>query len=154
MPSRPKRPCYQPGCGQLIDPSDRLCFKHRRQVNQSRKTTKARGYHGNWERIRARRLREEPLCRECLKAGRTTAANEVDHIIPRARGGTDADDNLQSLCKPCHSTKTIRENLNARARVRGRTVNSLAPIDSRNRVLGARVAARNSAIRALLYQRI
>ncbi|EFO3893059.1 HNH endonuclease, partial [Escherichia coli] len=26
-------------------------------------------------------------------------------------GGTDADSNLQSLCWPCHKTKTARERL-------------------------------------------
>ncbi len=35
----------------------------------------------------------------------------VDHIIPKAHGGTDADSNLQSLCWPCHKAKTARERL-------------------------------------------
>ncbi|ELV2160624.1 HNH endonuclease [Escherichia coli] len=38
-------------------------------------------------------------------------AKTVDHIIPKAHGGSDADSNLQSLCWPCHKAKTARERL-------------------------------------------
>ena len=34
---------------------------------------------------------------------------EIDHIIPVACGGTNDDDNLQVLCKPCHKNKTQSE---------------------------------------------
>ena len=37
------------------------------------------------------------------------AAKEVDHIITKAKGGTDDPDNLQSLCVQCHREKTARE---------------------------------------------
>lgn len=47
-------------------------------------------------------LREEPICRQCGKAD----SKEVDHIVPKELGGTDERENLQALCKPCHSTKT------------------------------------------------
>jgi 5-methylcytosine-specific restriction protein A len=33
----------------------------------------------------------------------------VDHIVPLAIGGTDTDDNVQSLCDPCHERKTALE---------------------------------------------
>ncbi len=35
--------------------------------------------------------------------------NQVDHIIPRVRGGTHAIDNLQNLCECCHASKTTRD---------------------------------------------
>ncbi|RWT91976.1 HNH endonuclease, partial [Raoultella ornithinolytica] len=35
----------------------------------------------------------------------------VDHIKAKAHGGTDDDSNLESLCWPCHRTKTGRERL-------------------------------------------
>ena len=50
-------------------------------------------------------LREEPLCRIC----RRHDATEVDHIIPREQQGTDQRENLQGLCKACHSAKTATE---------------------------------------------
>lgn len=70
----------------------------------------SRGYGQQWVRLRARILeRDNHLCRPCLAAGRVTAANQVDHIKPKAQGGNDADDNLQAICKPCHDDKTTRD---------------------------------------------
>lgn len=57
--------------------------------------------------IRRQQLRREPLCRECMKQGVLTEANEVDHID--GDNMNDAPGNLQSLCKPCHSRKTVAE---------------------------------------------
>ena len=45
-------------------------------------------------------------CRSCGKAGRM----EVDHVVPVQRGGSDAMENLQALCRSCHIRKTRREN--------------------------------------------
>jgi hypothetical protein len=36
-------------------------------------------------------------------------ATEVDHIQPLSRGGGHEWENLQALCKSCHSKKTARE---------------------------------------------
>ena len=36
-------------------------------------------------------------------------ACEVDHRMPLWQGGTDDDDNLQSVCSGCHETKTRAE---------------------------------------------
>jgi 5-methylcytosine-specific restriction protein A len=63
-----------------------------------------------WMRIRRRQLRDEPLCRVCKERGLVVAADEVDHIIPLERGGTDHPSNLQSLCTPDHRAKTNAEN--------------------------------------------
>ena len=32
-----------------------------------------------------------------------TKVEEVHHILPLSRGGTNDEDNLMSLCKSCHS---------------------------------------------------
>jgi 5-methylcytosine-specific restriction protein A len=45
----------------------------------------------------------------CTAAGRVTPATQLDHIVPKAKGGTDSVDNLQPLCKPCHDNKTIQD---------------------------------------------
>ena len=46
----------------------------------------------------------EPWCRTC-----GAPATDVDHIVRRNYGGSEDDSNLQSLCHPCHSSKTGRE---------------------------------------------
>lgn len=64
-----------------------------------------------WRRLRLRVLRAEPTCRACKAIGRVTPASEVDHILPRRERPelTYEVENLQPLCKPCHSRKTRRE---------------------------------------------
>lgn len=70
--------------------------------------------HGKTKRLkgrdavdeRRRRLSEEPYCRDCREKGFSRLADQVDHIVPLADGGTDDDDNTRSLCLPCHQTRT------------------------------------------------
>lgn len=54
-------------------------------------------------------LADQPLCRNCERQGRITAATEVDHIKRLKRGGSYEHENLQPLCKSCHSRKTVAE---------------------------------------------
>ncbi|MBN2561828.1 MAG: HNH endonuclease [Phycisphaerae bacterium] len=53
--------------------------------------------------MRRRVLAEEPWCRLWV-----APATEVNHVTPLRRGGTNARDNLQPLCKVRHSRKTAR----------------------------------------------
>jgi ATP adenylyltransferase len=41
-------------------------------------------------------------------------ALEVDHIVPRSRGGTDEPDNLQALCYQCNAMKRDRDDTDFR----------------------------------------
>lgn len=69
-----------------------------------------RGYGSDWEKIRKQVLkRDQHLCQPCHIEGRLTVANQVDHIIPKARGGTDDPTNLQAICGWCHKKKTANE---------------------------------------------
>lgn len=77
----------------------------------SRESPSKRGYGYAWTKRRDAVMRRDAgLCQPCKRAGRLTAATEVDHIVGKAKGGTDADNNLQAICKTCHEEKTIREN--------------------------------------------
>ena len=69
----------------------------------------ARGYDGRWQRIRAIKRARDPLCEWCKEAGRVVIAELVDHYIPLAAGGTHADENLVSMCRPCHGLKTEQD---------------------------------------------
>jgi 5-methylcytosine-specific restriction protein A len=69
-----------------------------------------RGYGSEWEKIRKVILiRDNYLCAICIKEGRVTTANQVDHIVSKAKGGKDNYSNLQSLCEAHHTQKTIEE---------------------------------------------
>jgi len=70
----------------------------------------ARGYGSSWDKLRLTILeRDEGLCQICLKEDIITRATHIDHIVPKARGGTDVHGNLQALCKACHDRKTATE---------------------------------------------
>lgn len=57
-----------------------------------------------WRRFRTAVLRLRPVCET---AGCGITATNVDHIVPRRRGGADLDAaNVQALCASCHSAKT------------------------------------------------
>ena len=77
------------------------------------KTRQERGYGKEWTKLRKQVLRRDAyLCQICLAQGRLTPLGEypydhaVDHITPKARGGTDYLSNLQSLCTKCHKVKS------------------------------------------------
>jgi len=57
-------------------------------------------------------IRRNPVCAECARP-----SEEVDHILPLAEGGTHKFDNLQALCKSCHSRKTMRDNRGSAGRI-------------------------------------
>ena len=76
-----------------------------------------RGYGSQWVKTRARVLqRDGHLCQPCKAKGRPTPATQVDHIMPKAKGGTEDDDNLQAICCDCHDAKTKIESAEAQGR--------------------------------------
>ena len=87
-----------------------LPARHGARPPAPRRKTAERGYDGMWRKLRALYLSEHPLCVECQRNGDVRAAAEVDHIRPITKGGGRLDwDNLQALCKSCHSRKTLAE---------------------------------------------
>jgi len=107
MPRAPLRLCSKPGCSRLT--RKRYCGIHQSQMeaqyNRERGSAHERGYGRRWRKIRKAFLKDNPFCVSC-----GDVATEVDHIIPKTQGGKDEYDNLQSLCKSCHSSKTAKEN--------------------------------------------
>lgn len=110
MPRKPKQPCRYPGCPRLTD--ERYCEEHRklesrRYEKYGRDPVAKRRYGSAWQKIRARFLAAHPLCEQCRKEGRLTVATEVHHILPLGHGGTNDEENLMALCKPCHSRISV-----------------------------------------------
>lgn len=85
--------------------------ERRRQYDQERGSSTARGYGREWRRLREQHIRANPLCVECSKEGKTRAVEHVDHVVPHNGDRQLLLDptNLQSLCRAHHSAKTIRE---------------------------------------------
>lgn len=111
MPQRPGSACRRPGCAGIV--RNGLCsscgpLKAQRQAEEDgrRGTAAQRGYGARWQRARMRFLVAHPLCADCLREGRTTAATDVHHKLARRAGGSDDADNLEALCHSCHSKRT------------------------------------------------
>ena len=107
MPRTAPKPCTFPGCPAITRGG--RCERHQRRTegdyDRKRGTAAQRGYDATWRRLRKMVLNRQPICQAC---GRRPAT-EVDHIIPKARGGDDSFENLAGLCRPCHSRKTAKE---------------------------------------------
>ena len=115
---RTKSICRHPGCNRLIDISG-FCGKHQGDAvgwfRTSTRSASQRGYGSYWRKLRASVIqRDMSLCQECLRHGRFVTGNDVDHIVPKALGGSDDMDNLQTLCRACHKQKTVAERLAVR----------------------------------------
>jgi len=113
MPYKPKRPCAYPGCGRLAE-REQYCTQHQKEVNKhynkyQRDPNSNKRYGRAWKRIRDRYIKAHPLCKECEKQGRLTPAEEIHHILPLSKGGSNETYNLMSLCKSCHSSITASE---------------------------------------------
>ena len=111
MPRAAKKPCKKPGCPNLTNGG--YCEAHKSDARKdrapdTRPSAQARGYGRRWRRLRKMVLARQPLCEDCIERGQVTPASEVHHIVPRVEGGPDSFENLQALCKPCHSRKTGR----------------------------------------------
>ncbi len=53
--------------------------------------------------------RQQGECQECGLYFTADQKIEIDHIVPKEKGGTDTLDNLQLLHRHCHDVKTTRD---------------------------------------------
>ena len=106
MPQAIRPICGEPGCLERSRKGKSRCQKHEWRGNSTPQQSVNTAF---WQRLRARILSAEPICRACAKGGLIELAVEVDHIIPRYAGGTHDPSNLQPLCRECHHLKTLEE---------------------------------------------
>ena len=77
---------------------------HAAALDQRRGTRQQRGYGAAWQVIRQRILeRDEETCHYC-----GGPATTVDHVRPKAAGGTDDEVNLVAACLRCNARKGAR----------------------------------------------
>jgi 5-methylcytosine-specific restriction protein A len=112
MPNKSKKPCAYQGCRELT--TNRFCEAHAREaMNRYNKLHRSQDsnkkYGRSWRKIRASYLSKNPLCELCETTGKLIPANMVHHKIKLSDGGTNAQENLQSLCNSCHSRLHARE---------------------------------------------
>lgn len=58
------------------------------------------------ERQRQRILGKWPQCCLAIPGKCTGKSTQVDHVIDAEDGGSDDDENLRGVCKPCHTYKS------------------------------------------------
>ena len=114
MPARIPKPCRKTSCAGTTVGRDGYCDEHKGSswaVWQEREgNTTQRGYGYKWQKLRKQILaRDFYLCQTCLDNGTVREGSHVDHMTSKAQGGTDAPDNLQTLCVTCHAHKTATE---------------------------------------------
>ncbi|ECC6921930.1 HNH endonuclease [Salmonella enterica] len=118
MPPRTPRACRKHGCARTTTDRSGYCEQHRGtgwESQRAGRTNKQRGYGYTWTLLRERIMqRDNFICQPCRQQGIATPATAVDHIKPKAHGGTDDDSNLQAICEACHRMKTARERKNTR----------------------------------------
>jgi 5-methylcytosine-specific restriction protein A len=104
MPSRPRRPCAQPGCPELVSRGCR-CAAH--PLPDRHEKTATRGYDAAWQRLSRQRIAEQPWCSwlddpQCSWSGERRELT-CDHLVPLSQGGASVRENLRVLCRGCNS---------------------------------------------------
>jgi len=111
MPMGALRLCTYPGCTNLVRAG--RCALHSKQPDRlfPHDPVSTKLYNtAHWRKIRKEHLIEEPLCRECRKAGRDVLGSHVDHIEPHHGDPVKFFAGpFQTLCHSCHTIKTNRE---------------------------------------------
>jgi 5-methylcytosine-specific restriction protein A len=98
-------------CKTLVSDGSGRCVAHPRKSWSKREDADKRITGRRLQAMRKRLFEEHPLCVECERQGRISAATRRDHIKPLAEGGSDDDTNIQGLCERCHDIKSEAERL-------------------------------------------
>ena len=117
MPYKPKRPCSQRDCPELVEIGEQYCPGHKkedsRRYERDRRSPIKRAFYASkkWRLFRKVYIRKHPWCESGIH-DIPVRSTDLDHIVKFV---SDLDplawseDNLQALCKRCHSSKSAKE---------------------------------------------
>ena len=97
----------------MAEAGQRYCEDHADRQQADNRRIQNDIYDRRWRRVSKAFLRAHPLCVACEAEGKLTPATVVDHIVPH-RGDRKLfwdESNWQGLCKRCHDTKTLTEDI-------------------------------------------
>lgn len=98
-------------------------------------------------------LAAQGRCRSCGRLLTPGTRWEIDHVVPLALGGADADHNLQVLCAPCHSGKTATRDVPAIAKTERIRARHLGAKRARRPMPGGRRSAWKRTIDGRVVER-
>lgn len=106
---RSRSVCIEEDCLEPAEDRGR-CLEHQREHDRQRGTKQERGYDATYYRLRPIVLNTHVrkhgwVCPGYGRPRHRSKRLTVDHITPRARGGTNTLDNLGVLCLSCNSRK-------------------------------------------------
>jgi 5-methylcytosine-specific restriction enzyme A len=104
MPSKPPRPCAQPGCPELVRGRDGTCEEHTRQRASQRENRGGSSYGSRWNRVvQPKFIYRNPWCALCGRQATVADHFPVSRTVLVAKGdpNPDAFRHLRPLCKPC-----------------------------------------------------
>lgn len=114
---RAGRICLTEGCLGRVPKTNRLGYCDDHKPKNQNPWARSDGSYG--ERLPASTvaaiLVKYPICYDPFGWKCTAKSTDVDHVIPKWKGGTDRLDNLRGACSTCHRRKSALEGVEARA---------------------------------------
>ena len=112
IPRKPRSPCRFSGCAELTETP--YCKKHYKVMNKlydlyQRDPESKKRYGTKWRKIRNAFVKNHPICELCERKNILIPTEEVHHVIPLSKGGSNDEENLMALCKSYHSRITATE---------------------------------------------
>lgn len=106
MATKIGKTCNVPGCAGIAY-RNQYCDKHQHLYKQSKYST-TKSYGNEWRKISKQFLAKHPICEICG----VNKAVLSHHIVERADGGSDDEENLLACCSMCHNKIHANDKLN------------------------------------------
>ena len=91
--------------GYRCPPCQVIATKQRNTDPPGRPSAAQRGYGTEWRRISAKVIANAVACHWCGKPFSKDDPATADHVIPKARGGTNDEQNLVAAHRSCNSRR-------------------------------------------------